>query len=571
MTKRQVRCAIYTRKSTEEGLDQEFNTLDAQREACAAYIKSQAHEGWKPLSERYDDGGYSGGTMERPALQQLMDDIRNHRVDVIVAYKIDRLTRSLSDFARLAETFDEHGVSFVSVTQQFNTTTSMGRLTLNMLLSFAQFEREVTGERIRDKIAASKKKGMWMGGTTPLGYKVEDRKLVIVPDDAETVRTIYRLYLECGDVPALMQELDERGIRTKVRTDSTGRTYGGRRFQRGHLYRLLSNPVYIGRIPHRDQSYPGPHEAIIDMETWEAVQKQLGDNTQGPRKRRRTTSPSLLVGILEDNNGNRFTPAHASKKGRRYRYYVEQAPNAGKGPAKSQLRRIPAREVESAVRKGIHDFLGSPQRLLDTFGDGVTAQETDHVLKAAESLRHDLADDHADLWIAEIQPLLKTVTLGRDGIRLAIDRIRLRALLGLPSDDIGDTEDPITIDIPARIRSRGHQMKIVIEGDHTQEQPEPDMALIKAVARAHDWFEQLKTGEAQSVGDIARAEGITHPYVSRILKLAFLAPDVVEAILEGRQPIEMTADRLTLEDNVPVRWDCCPLLDEANGMDEINS
>jgi len=295
---RRIRCAIYTRKSSDEGLDQDFNSLDAQREACEAYIRSQTHEGWVAMSDHFDDGGFSGGTTDRPALQNLLEAVRARRIDVIVIYKIDRLTRALADFARLAELFDEHQVSFVSVTQQFNTTTSMGRLMLNVLLSFAQFEREITGERIRDKIAASKKKGLWMGGTPPMGYEAKDRTLVVVPETAEIVRSIFRTYLEVGSVPALVRALKEQGIRTNRRKLSDGREVGGRTFQRGQLYQMLANPLFIGRIRHKDKVYPGHHPPIIDQGLWEAVQKQLGENRCGIRRRIGHKSPSLLTGIL---------------------------------------------------------------------------------------------------------------------------------------------------------------------------------------------------------------------------------------------------------------------------------
>jgi site-specific DNA recombinase len=265
-----LRCAIYTRKSTEEGLDQDFNSLDAQREACTAYVMSQAGQGWKEIKKHYDDGGISGGTMNRPALQDLLKDIEAGKVDVVVVYKIDRLTRSLMDFAKIVEVFDAHEVSFVSVTQQFNTLSSMGRLTLNILLSFAQFEREVTAERIRDKIAASKRKGMWMGGAVPLGYVSKDKKLVIDPEEAETVRQIYKLYLDIGSVRQLKEHLDQLGCVTKKRLRNDGTSSGGRPFTRGHLYWLLSNPIYAGLISHRGRIADGQHQAIIDRETWEA-------------------------------------------------------------------------------------------------------------------------------------------------------------------------------------------------------------------------------------------------------------------------------------------------------------
>ena len=299
-------CAVYTRKSSEEGLEQDFNSLDAQREAGTAYIKSQQHEGWRSLTTHYDDGGYSGGTLDRPALQRLLADIRAGKVQIVVVYKVDRLTRSLADFAKLIELFDAHGVSFVSVTQQFNTTTSMGRLMLNVLLSFAQFEREVTGERIRDKIAASKKKGMWMGGTPPLGYDVKDRKLVVNEAEAELVRHIFRRYVELGTVAKLTAALEAEGHRTKRYTSTSGRTFGGRAFSRGHLYRILSNRIYLGEIVHKDASYPGEHRAIVDPALWDRVQALLAANHHAARTDERVASPALLKGLIFDGAGNRM-------------------------------------------------------------------------------------------------------------------------------------------------------------------------------------------------------------------------------------------------------------------------
>src|ERR1700741_2200804 len=316
------RCAIYTRKSSEEGLEQEFNSLQAQCEACEAFIRSQCHEGWILARTRYDDGGFSGGSMERPALQRLLEDIRARKIDVVVVYKVDRLTRLLADFAKIVEIFDAQGVSFVSVTQAFNTTSSMGRLTLNVLLSFAQFEREVTGERIRDKIAASKKKGMWMGGNVPLGYDASERTLVINPAEAETVRRVFVLYRELGCVRRVKEEADRLGLRTKCSTTSNGTERGGKPFSRGHIYQLLSNPIYTGQIAHKGELHPGQQAALIDDESWSIVRDQLAANTRDHRGRAQAAEPSLLAGLLVDARGERLTPSHAVKKGRRYCYYV---------------------------------------------------------------------------------------------------------------------------------------------------------------------------------------------------------------------------------------------------------
>src|SRR6195256_4956379 len=319
--RRILRCAVYTTKSSEHGLEQDFNSLHAQRESAEAYIKSQAHEGWKLVRARYDDGGLSGGTLERPALQCLLADVAANLIDVVVVYKVDRLTRSLTDFAKLVEIFEGHGVSFVSVTQQFNTTTSMGRLTLNVLLSFAQFEREVTSERIRDKIAASKRKGLWVGGNLPLGYKIMDGKIAVVEEEAELVRSIFRRYLELGSVNELLRDLKERNIRTKARQLFTGATRGGIPFGRGALYYVLSYHFYIGEVKYKDEILPGEQPPIMDRALFDAV-RQKSLTQWSHRTIVRNKSEQLLAGLLFDDAGHRMMPTHATKAGIRYRYYV---------------------------------------------------------------------------------------------------------------------------------------------------------------------------------------------------------------------------------------------------------
>lgn len=359
-----VRCAIYSRKSSEEGLEQDFNSLDAQREACAAYILSQASEGWKQVGEPYDDGGLSGGTIQRPALQRLLDDVKLGKVDIIVVYKVVRLTRSLLDFAKLVEAFDAAGVSFVSVTQSFNTTTSMGRLTLNMLLSFAQFEREVTAERIRDKIADSKARGMWMGGLPPLGYRPNGRSLAIVEEQAELVCSIYRRYLELGTVRLLADALAHEGVMAPARQTERGFVFGGRRFSRGQLYHLLKNPIYADKISHEGKVWDGNHPAIIDQVTWDKVQTQLASHTQGARTVRER-SGSLLAGKLFDAGGTLLTPSHTTRGTRRYRYYVSQAGRDREANRSMQIQRIPASEIEPVVVTTLATELAQPLDLLE--------------------------------------------------------------------------------------------------------------------------------------------------------------------------------------------------------------
>ena len=376
--KRPLRCAIYTRKSSEEGLEQSFNSLDAQREACAAYIQSQRHEGWRVQPTQYDDGGYSGGNMERPALKRLLDDVAAQKVDVVVVYKVDRLTRSLADFAKIVDIFDARKVSFVSVTQQFNTTSSMGRLTLNVLLSFAQFEREVTGERIRDKISASKRKGMWMGGRVPLGYDLKDRKLVPNAAEAALVNRIYSRYLELGCVVKLKAELDAAGVASKVRVSRTGRRSGGAPYSRGALYKILQNRIYVGEIPHRALAYPGEHQPIVERERWDAVQAKLRASNQARRNGVTSRDPSLLAGLLYDERGNRLTPSHAVKKGKRYRYYVSQALIQGRPDLKGAATRLPAHDIEMVVIARMRSLLQAPSQvreLAGTAGDDAGIQQ----------------------------------------------------------------------------------------------------------------------------------------------------------------------------------------------------
>src|SRR5271154_998688 len=376
-----IRCAIYTRKSSEEGLEQSFNSLDAQRESSKAFILSQRQEGWRVVSTRYDDGGFSGGNMERPGLKRLLDYIAAKRVDTVVVYKVDRLTRSLADFAKIVEQFDKQGISFVSVTQQFNTTTSMGRLTLNVLLSFAQFEREVTGERIRDKIAASKRKGMWMGGVVPLGYDLEDRHLVVNREEAERVREIYALYLKLGCVLKLREHLDREGIRSKRRISKTGRQSGGMVFSRGALYEMLQNRVYLGQITHKGSAYPGQHEAIVDQKMWDQVQTQFAANLQAQRWRPRVKEKSILTGKLYDGEGNRLVPSHCNKKGKRYRYYAS-VPEGGKGTKRST--RLPAQEIEDLGFSQLAELVESRQRMLGLLGNSIRPPQLKLAMEALD-------------------------------------------------------------------------------------------------------------------------------------------------------------------------------------------
>ena len=368
---RRLRCAVYTRKSSEEGLEQSFNSLDAQRDACEAYIASQKHEGWSVVPDKYDDGGFSGGSMERPALRRLLEEVSKGAVDVVVVYKVDRLTRSLADFAKLTDLFERHGTSFVSVTQQFNTSTSMGRLTLNVLLSFAQFERELAGERIRDKIALSKRRGMWMGGLPPLGYDGIDRKLVVNETEAETVRHIFRRYLELGSIAHLKRALDAEGIVSKCRTFADGRTVGGKPLSRGAVYQILRNRLYRGEIDYRGEIHQGNHDPIIDADLWDAVQERLAQQSHRQRGAAAKPSPDvgLLTGLIFDDAGNRLAPTHASKRGRRYHYYVS-APLTRGGATKDGIR-VPAPDLERLVVGAIAERLRDLSWVIATFRQGL--------------------------------------------------------------------------------------------------------------------------------------------------------------------------------------------------------
>ena len=552
-TPKAIRCAIYTRKSTEEGLEQEFNTLEAQREACEAYIKSQAHEGWRALPERFDDGGHSGGTLERPAMKRLLEHVRERRIDVILIYKIDRLTRSLTDFAKLAEQFDQYGVSFVSVTQQFNTTTSMGRLMLNVLLSFAQFEREIAGERIRDKIAASKKKGMWMGGSVPLGYDWKNKKLIINETEAKTVRALFELYLKLGNVRLVVTEAARRGLRTKIRPMAKGQRIGGHEFRRGHIYAILRNPLYVGRVPHKDQSYAAEHNPILSKKIWQATQDRLGQNLQGTARlpKRAKEQAGFLLGLLYDEEGNRFTPSHTRKGNRHYRYYVEQALVTGETQAKGQLRRIAANEVESAVKHSLIDFLQSQTTLMTALTNRLNARDASEVHLKAKLISDQLQHSTTAEAFTICRQLLRRVTLSGTGLTLQISINELRSLCGVNGCQSKAT-DIRELYIAGRIGSRGGQRKLILEGDNSDGRVEP--ALVKALAQARHWWELLSSGSATSLNQIARCEKKASSYIGRVIRLAFLAPGLQEAIVNGRQPPELTAKRLILHENLDFLW-----------------
>lgn len=547
-----LRCAVYTRKSSEEGLEQAFNSLDAQREACEAYILSQKHEGWSVISTKYDDGGFSGGNVNRPALTQLMADIAAGKVDLVVVYKVDRLSRALSDFARMVEAFDANKVSFVSVTQPFNTTTSMGRLTLNVLLSFAQFEREVTGERIRDKIAASKRKGMWMGGPTPVGYTVQDRKLIPESAEVEQVREIYRRFLALGCVSKLKKSLDDDGIISKVRINKNQQRSGGLPYSRGALYELLRNALYIGDTVHKGERFPGEHEGIVPVALWEGVQEKLNANINGVRSGVQSKEANLLTGLAYTADGQRLTPSYTNKKGKRYRYYVAQNREPGTG---AKIR-VPAQDLEQVVVDRIVAFLTSGMPLLDALVAGAEAQVQQRIGLAGQRVASRLAPAGAECQ-AFLQKVVARLMVQEDGLEIVLTRAGLLKGLGEevaePAEEKEEHPDDIVLAVRARLMRCGMEVRLMLPGDPAIEKRlAPNIGLVKAVARGRSWYEYLISRDGALLADLAATSGVDGRYASRILRGGFVAPDIVDAILEGRQPAGLTLDRLVEE--LPLDW-----------------
>ena len=492
------------------------------------------------MSGVYDDGGFSGGSMERPALKRLLDDIAAKQVDTVVVYKVDRLTRSLADFAKIVEQFDRQGVSFVSVTQQFNTTSSMGRLTLNVLLSFAQFEREVTGERIRDKIAASKRKGMWMGGVVPLGYDLVNRSLRINEAEAAAVREIFAGYLRLGYVSKLQQHLRERGIVSKQRLSGSGRSSGGGSFSRGALYELLRNRIYLGQITHKGVAFPGQHPAILEEELWNRVQAQLLANLQAKRHRARSTEASLLAGILSDPLDNRFTPTHASKGGRRYRYYTLEATPGHDHAPKRKATRLPAAEIEAVVVRRVEQLLESPQAMLDALCSGSTLEGVQSTLEMIRTVQ-DVPAKALEL----VRGCARNVVLHPDHISIALDRQQLWGMLApsARSPELFVGGQQLLLDAPCSL-TRCHGVLRAVLPCEAQSGTRPDPILVRAVARARHWIDLLMQGEVANQRALAKRVGLDERYVSRLLPLAFLSPRLTEDILDGRVAPTLTLDLL---------------------------
>jgi site-specific DNA recombinase len=508
-----VRCAVYTRVSTDQKLEQDFNSLDAQYDASQAYVRSQAHAGWTLSHGKYDDGGFSGGDTDRPALQRLLEDVRAGKINVIVVYKVDRLTRSLSDFARLVELFDRHNVSFVSVTQQFNTTTSMGRLTLNVLLSFAQFEREVTSERIRDKISASKRKGLWVGGMVPLGYDTKGRKITVNEAEAEAVRTIFRSYLKLGSLNLLMAELRKRGIVSKIRKLRTGEKVGGIPFTRGPLAHLLRNRFYIGEIHFKGEVLQGEQPAILDRDLFEAVQVKLSEQAINHTATRMQSS-ALLTGRIFDDRGNRMSPSHARKGNTKYRYYLSSVLFNGAVGRAGSVRRVPATDIEALVVKSVRKHLKpaqpiDDQSLVETHVARVEVQPTQLIIRVAQ---HEGSDRKA---------------AAENSLRIAWRKAptkRRREIL-LPEGALRQNARPIRSETRA--------------------------TLVASIARGRRWLDELATDVTATTERIAKREGCSIRKVNMTISLAFLAPDLVKAAIAGRLPHGMGVARLA---DLPAAW-----------------
>jgi site-specific DNA recombinase len=509
-----VRCAIYTRVSTDQGLEQDFNSLDAQYDASQAYIRSQTHAGWTMVRAKYDDGGFSGGNTDRPALQRLLEDVQAGKVNIIVVYKVDRLTRSLADFAKLVELFDQHKVSFVSVTQQFNTTTSMGRLTLNVLLSFAQFEREVTSERIRDKIAASKRKGLWVGGMAPLGYDAKDRKISVNEAEADRVRTIFRSYLKLASLHLLMAELRKCGIVTKVRTLKTGQIIGGIPFTRGPLAHLLRNRFYLGEVVFKGERLAGEQSAIVDQDLFDAVQSKLNEQANN-HKVARTKSEALLLGRIFDDRGHRMTPSHARKRGIKYRYYISSALLHGQTEQAGSISRIPAVEIEALVSKAVRGHLNEDTEIDDT------------------------------------------VLIRNHVARVEVQSGKL--IIGLANASGGDTKRKRgrnLIEVPWHKTPSTRRREVLIPDSGTTQDVRPIRSenratLVASIARGRRWLDELIANPTTSTESFSIREGCSVRKVNMTISLAFLAPDLVKAAIDGRLPHGMGVVRLS---DLPAEW-----------------
>lgn len=553
-----VRCAVYTRKSSEEGLELRFNSLHAQRESCEAYILSQAGEGWTCIPKLYDDGGISGGHMQRPGLKALIADIEAELIDVIVVYKVDRLTRSLTDFSKLVDVFDTHEVSFVSVTQAFNTTNSMGRLTLNVLLSFAQFEREISGERIRDKIALSRRKGLWTGGLAPIGYDVIEKALVINESEAKTVIHIYERYAALKNVRLLQHEFKAEGYVSKLRTSKKGKLTGGKPFGRGALYTILKNPIYLGLIQHKGETFDGAHEAVVSKPLFDKVQRILASNRTTNVHKLGAKNRSLLSGKLFTEDGNRFTPSGTTKNGRSYRYYVETRDRAADTPS----LRLPAHEFEASVTGRVTAFLNDQVALIDALEMQTSSidLQKDIWVKARAIMQKIMGSPSGqDIKLLLSGLISKVIITGRaEGYELILSRAALALHLELPSKPEADVDDndgshDIILNVELALKTCNNGKK-VITGNVPAQEPCPNPILIAAIITAHRIKSEYISGDPKILSSIGERLGLDKRKVWAHLKLAFLAPDIQLAILQGLAPKGLTLKDI-MQGQLPSAWD----------------
>ena len=549
-SKKMVRCAIYTRKSTEDGLEQEYNSLDAQYDACTAYALSQRHEGWTVTKDRYDDGGFSGGTLERPGLKRLLADIEAGKVDIILLYKIDRLTRSLSDFAKIVEILDRKGASFVSITQSFNTTTSMGRLTLNMLLSFAQFEREVTGERIRDKIYASKRKGIWMGGPIPLGFDVIERKLVVNEVEAEQVRHIMQLYLKVGSVPELVDVLAKNGSHTKVQQRKDGGTRGGCHFKRGNLYHLLSNRIYRGMTVHKGEAFKGEHDAIVSEELWDQVQAKLAKQGQGGSSRKVSARTGVLASLIYDGEGRAMALTHTQKGNRRFHYYANRYETLGDTTAS----RVNARDIEDIVVGQLSQTLALGIQVQSVLLDGTyTADQLHNLISRCRQLGTELTGAKYIRKQAIIRNVVDRVELHADRVVIKIDNRSLLNAIGAEGA-IQPSISDLIIEREAISLRRGKALRLIIPATSAGEGVSlRDDKLVMLLAESRAIMAQIATNPDKSVPTVAAEQGRCRVRMMKVAKLVCLDPYIVTAIVEGRQPLNLSPSKLLAAD-LPLAW-----------------
>jgi len=547
-----LHCAIYTRTSSDEGLLQDYNSLAAQRDACAAYIQSQKHEGWIRTKRSYDDGGFSGGSLDRPGLRMLLADLAAGEINIVVIYKIDRLTRSLRDFARLSEVFDRHGASFVAVTQQFNTASSMGRLTLNVLLTFAQFEREVAGDRIRDKIASSTRRGIWMGGHPALGYDIANKKLVVNPREAEIVRHIFRRFVELRSMAKLRKDLEQSGIVSKRRVSKDGSDAGGMNFTWHPLHKILTNPLYKGIIRHRDQFYPGQHPPIIGEALFDEVQALVKQVAAAEQTRRAMAYPSLLKGIIFDMAGDRLYTRFTPRKSRKYHYYISRSLASKKVVRDTATQiRISAPLLERYVITVLAEHLRNRQWLE---ANVPTTRRLNATLQKANDLARELQGQLVNPT-GLLRQLVSRIEMDRITIRFDLNRSWLLERLGirLPKSAPPIAKSPISISIQGHNLRCGMPMKIVLEKHDSP--PVTDPRLVYEVLRAIRWFQALSSGEFSTVQDLAKAEGCCATLITHRIRLAFLAPDIVEMILAGKQPRFLTIARLKRACPLPLAWE----------------